>query len=82
MIDGKFTAYTKETTADQVAALFEQRHGYTPDQVEDAGAVWLVGPLGENGNGRQSLTRRAEAERAEMTPERARQLALEWEAIT
>ena len=50
MIDGKFTAYTKD---DQVAALFEQRHGYTPDQVEDAGAVWLVGPLGENGNGRQ-----------------------------
>jgi len=80
MVDGKFMAYTKEVTSDQVTALFEQRHGYHPVEVVDGGAVWLVGPL--NGNGYKSLTRRVEAERVEVTPERARQMVLEWEAIT
>jgi len=51
----KYAAYTKEVTSDQVAALFEQKHGCRPLEVVDGGAVWLVGPL--NGNGYKSLTR-------------------------
>lgn len=95
MTKGKFTAYTKDTDAEAVAVLFKAKHGYPPAQVVDGKTVWLAGPLGENGNGKRgglhgellrgtqiSLLAQVEAERVEVTPERARQLALEWEAIT
>lgn len=72
----KYTAYTKDETSEAVAALFEQKHGYSPLEVLDGKTVWLAGPLGENG---KSLVARAEAEYREITPERARQLVIEWE---
>jgi len=103
----EYAAYTKDETSEAVAALFEQKHGYTPAQVEDGGAVWLVGPLGDNGHStklptpaqnavgtpqarqglhgellrgtQMSLLARVEAERVEVTPERARQMVMEWE---
>jgi len=43
----KYAGYTKDESAEAVAALFEQKRGYRPLEVLDGGAVWLVGPLSD-----------------------------------
>jgi hypothetical protein len=74
--EGRFVGYDKGNDADRVAELFEETRGYRPREVHDGGTIWLAGPVGE-GAGRRSLAARAEAAQREMTPERARQLAME-----
>ena len=77
----KYTAYTKDLDAEQVAARFERKHGRPPAEVLDAGAVWLAGPLVQPRSpqvNRPSLVRRVASEKR-MTPAQARQLALSLE---
>ncbi|RLC85665.1 MAG: hypothetical protein DRI79_11090 [Chloroflexi bacterium] len=77
---GTWQGYTPDTTDDQARRWFERKYGYPPAQVlRNAGAV-LAGPIGGNGYRRPtSLLRRVEAAQRTMTPERARQLALQLE---
>jgi len=46
-----YTMYTRDESKEQVATLFEARHGYTPAEVLDTGAVWLAGPIEELNDG-------------------------------
>ncbi len=76
---GKWQGYTPDTTDDQARRWFERKYGYPPVRIfRNAGAV-LAGPIG--GNGHRHPLRRIEAAQREMTPEQARQLALELEEV-
>ena len=78
---GDFAAFDKTDGPEAVAAMFEQRYHYRPEAVHDGGTVWLAGPKRSNGTGRRSLVARAERAQRPMTPDRARQLVMEFGGV-
>jgi len=73
---GAYAAFGKDDQRESVPAIFEERYGYRPEAVHDGGTIWLAGPL-RGTVAQRSLVARAGAAQREMTPERARQMAME-----
>jgi hypothetical protein len=40
-----YQSYGKSTPREKVTGKFRRRHGYDPEEIRDAGAVWLAGPI-------------------------------------